>query len=401
MAWYNNIFKDKLEADEKLNPAQRFISMDEGFSISTSEVYTNYADAYEQIEVVNRAVNLIVDDAAEIPVDVGQKLGLTPVVKNIRKSKVDLLLNVEPNPFQDINSFKRNLVIDLLIDGNIFVYFDGAHLYQLPARNVDIETDENTYVKYYTYNGKLDYSPSEIIHIKENSFNSIYRGVPRLKPAWKRMQLLGSMRKFQENFFKNGAVPGLVLKTPNTLSDKIKERMLLSWRSKYNPDTGGHRPLILDGGMEIDSLNEVNFKELDFQASIRENEKIILEAIGVPPILLDSGNNANIRPNHRLFYLETVLPIVRKINFGFERYFGFSLAEDVSSIPALQPELQDQASYYATLVNGGIMTPNEARVAMRMPAIPGNDDVRIPANIAGSAANPSEGGRPADSEGEE
>ena len=137
MAWYNNIFKDKLEADEKLNPAQRFISMDEGFSISTSEVYTNYADAYEQIEVVNRAVNLIVDDAAEIPVDVGQKLGLTPVVKNIRKSKVDLLLNVEPNPFQDINSFKRNLVIDLLIDGNIFVYFDGAHLYQLPARNVN------------------------------------------------------------------------------------------------------------------------------------------------------------------------------------------------------------------------------------------------------------------------
>jgi HK97 family phage portal protein len=401
MAWYNNIFKEKLEVEEKLNPAQRFISMDEGFSVPTTENYRNYADAYEQIEVVNRAVNIIVDDAAEIPVDVGAKLGLTPVVKNIRKSKVDLLLNVEPNPFQDINSFKRNLVIDLLIDGNIFVYFDGAHLYQLPARNVDIETDENTYVKHYTYNGKLDYSPSEIIHIKENSFNSIYRGVPRLKPAWKRMQLLGSMRKFQENFFKNGAVPGLVLKTPNTLSDKIKERMLLSWRSKYNPDTGGHRPLILDGGMEIDSLNEVNFKELDFQASIKENEKIILEAIGVPPILLDSGNNANIRPNHRLFYLETVLPIVRKINFGFERYFGFSLAEDVSKIPALQPELQDQASYYATLVNGGIMTPNEARVAMRMPALPGNDDVRVPANIAGSAANPSQGGRPADSEGEE
>ena len=160
--------------------------------------------------------------------------------------------------------------------------------------------------------------------------------------------------------------------------------------------------MILDGGIEIDSLNEVNFKELDFQESIKENEKIILEALGVPPILLDSGNNANIRPNHRLFYLETVLPIVRKMNFAFERYFGFSLSEDVSNIPALQPELQDQASYYSTLVNGGIMTPNEARVAMRMEAIPGNDDIRIPANIAGagSAANPSQGGRPT-TEGED
>lgn len=404
MAWYNNLFSrtPKQDAEEKLNPAQMFIAREEGYSLGTSEIFTNYRNAYEQIEVVNRAVNLIVDDAAEIPVDVGEKLSLTPIVKNIRRSKVDILLNVEPNPFQDINSFKRNLIVDLLIDGNIFVYFDGAHLYQLPARNVEIETDERTYVKSYVYDNKLDYSPSEIIHIKENSFNSIYRGVPRLKPAFKRMQLLGSMRKFQENFFKNGAVPGLVLKTPNTLSEKIKERLLMAWTSKYNPNTGGHRPLILDGGIEIDSLNEVNFKELDFQESIKENEKIILEALGVPPILLDSGNNANIRPNHRLFYLETVLPIVRKMNFAFERYFGFSLSEDVSNIPALQPELQDQASYYSTLVNGGIMTPNEARVAMRMEAIPGNDDIRIPANIAGagSAADPSQGGRPT-TEGED
>jgi len=404
MAWYDNLFSrgPKEDVEEKLNPAQRFISREEGYSLGTSEIFTNYRNAYEQIEVVNRAVNLIVDDVAEIPVDVGEKLNLTPIVKNIRRSKVDTLLNVEPNPFQDINSFKRNLIVDLLIDGNIFVYFDGAHLYQLPARNVEIETDERTYVKSYVYDNKLDYSPSEIIHIKENSFNSIYRGVPRLKPAYKRMQLLGSMRKFQENFFRNGAVPGLVLKTPNTLSEKIKERLLMSWTSKYNPNTGGHRPLILDGGLEIDSLNEVNFKELDFQESIKENEKIILEALGVPPILLDSGNNANIRPNHRLFYLETVLPIVRKINFAFERYFGFSLAEDVSNIPALQPELQDQAGYYSTLVNGGIMTPNEARVAMRMEPIPGNDGIRIPANIAGagSAANPSQGGRPT-TEGEE
>ena len=395
MAWYNNIFsREQLDEEEKLNPAQVIISRDEGFSVGTTENYRNYANAYEEIEVVNRAVNMIVDDAAEIPVDVGEKLALDPVVKNIRKSRVELLLNVEPNPFQDINSFKRNLIIDLLIDGNIFVYFDGSALYQLPARNVDIDTHEKNFVKRYVYQGKLDYSPEEIIHIKENSFNSIYRGVPRLKPAWRTMQLLGSMRKFQDTFFKNGAVPGLVIKSPNTLSEKIKERMLAAWRARYNPNTGGNRPLILDGGLEVDSLTNVSFKELDFQASIEANERIILEAMGVPPLLLDSGNNANIRPNHRMYYLETVLPIVRKMNFAFERYFGFDLQEDISNIPALQPELRDQAAYYSTLVNTGVMTPNEAREALRMEALDGLDEVRVPANIAGSAANPEEGGRP-------
>ncbi len=393
MAWYSNIFRGRTD-EEKLNPAQIFISQEEGMVLGSTENVRNYTAAYEQFEVVNRAVNLVVDDVAEIKVDVGDKLALQSIQKNIRRSRVDLLLNLEPNPFQDINTFKRNLVIDLLMDGNIFVYFDGAHLYQLPAKNVEIETSERSYINAFIYDGKLSYSPEEIIHIKENSFESMYRGVPRLKPAWERMQLLGSMKNFQKNFFKNGAVPGLVLKSPNTLSEKIKERMLAAWRSRYNPNAGGHRPLILDGGLEVENLNAVNFRELDFQQSIEENEKTILEAIGVPPILLNSGNNANIRPNHRLYYLETVLPIVRKMNFAFERYFGYDLQEDISNIPALRPELQDEAAYYSTLVNGGVMSPNEARQALRLEPVEGHDDLRVPANIAGSAANPSEGGRP-------
>ena len=87
------------------------------------------------------------------------------------------------------------------------------------------------------------------------------------------MQLLGSMRRFQDNFFKNGAVPGLVLKSPNTLSEKIKERMLQAWSMRYNPKTGGKRPLILDGGLEVDELSKVNFKELDFQEAIKSNKE--------------------------------------------------------------------------------------------------------------------------------
>ena len=393
MAWYDRFIGRN--AEEKANPAQYVIARDQGTTIQSVEVVHNYRSAYEQLEIVNRAVNMIVDDAAEIPFDVGEKIvGTNPIVKNIRRSRVDLLLNTEPNPFQDVSTFKRNLLIDLLIDGNIFVYFDGAHLYHLPAEHVTIHSDEDKYVEKYSYDNSIDYNPSEIIHIKENSFKSIYRGIPRLKPAFRTMQLLGSMRRFQDNFFKNGAVPGLVLKSPNTLSEKIKERMLQAWVARYNPQSGGRRPLFLDGGLTVENLTEVSFKDLDFQEGIAANEKIILKALGIPPILMDSGNNANLRPNHRLFYLETILPITNKIAYAFERFFGFKLDENVSGIPALQPELRDQAGYYATLVNTGIMTPNEAREALRLETIPGFDKPRVPANIAGSASNPEEGGRP-------
>ena len=397
MAWYDRFIGKDVE--EKLNPAQPYYDHKVE---SSRENVTSYERAYEDLEIVNRGVNMIVDDVSEIPIAVGpQVVGVQTVVKGIKRSRVELLLNKEPNPFQDISTFRRNLITDYLIDGNIFIYFDGVHLYHLPANKMTIHASDSTYIEKFTFNQTVTYKPSEIIHIKDNSFYSIYRGVSRLKPALRTMILMRSMRDFQDNFFKNGAVPGLVLKSPNTLSEKIKERMIQSWTARYRPDTGGKRPLILDGGIELDSISNVNFKELDFQSAIAENEKIILKALGVPPILLDSGNNANIRPNMRMYYLETILPIVRKINFAEERFFGFHLSEDIKDIPALQPELRDASAYYTSLVNGGIISPNEARVRLGMDPAEGHDDIRVPANIAGSAVNPDEGGRPDQSEGEE
>ena len=394
MAWYDRFLR-KEEDVEKLNPIQQYL----GQATETSREYTqNYETYYETLEIVNRGVNIVVDDVSEIPHTVGAAAGHHASVKGIKKSRVSLLLNREPNPFQDVSAFKRNLITDFLLDGNIFIYYDGAHLYHLPADKVTIHGDSRTFVEKYTYND-IDYAPAEIIHVKENAFYSIFRGTSRLKPAVRTMQLTANMRQFQDNFFKNGAVPGLVLKSPNTLSEKIKERMIQSWSIRYRPDAGGRRPLILDGGIEVDSISNVNFKELDFQPAIAENEKIILKAIGVPPIMLDSGNNANIRPNMRMYYLETILPIVRKLNFAYSRFFGFSVEEDVTNIPALQPELRDQSQYYSALVNAGIITPNEARDALGFEAVEGYDDLRVPANIAGSASNPDDGGRP--SEGEE
>jgi HK97 family phage portal protein len=204
------------------------------------------------------------------------------------------------------------------------------------------------------------------------------------------------MIKFQDKFFENGAIPGLILKSPNSLSDKLKEKMIESWLNAYSPNNGGKRPLILDGGMELDRLSNTNFKELDFEVSIIKQEHAVLKTLGIPPILLDGGNNANIRPNQRLFYIETVIPLVDKLLKACERFFGWELIPD-NDIPGLQPELQELASYAVTLVNGGIITPNEARASLAYDDLdddPTMNEIRVPVNVAGSAADPSQGGRP-------
>lgn len=381
---------------EKLNPAQRWIAQDYG-DIPSVEPERSYIFYYETLEIVNRAVNMVIDDAAEINYSIGtEKVGF-PVISGIKRKTVETLLNIQPNPYQDLHSFRRNLLMDFILDGNMFIYFDGAHLYHLPANKVVIEPDPETYVNKYVFDGKIDYFPNEIIHVKDNNSQSIYRGGSRLKPAVRTMKLMKSMRDFQDNFFNNGAVPGLVIHHPDTLSQRIKDRMKEEWRQAYRPQSGGRNPMILDGGMKIDALSNVNFKDLDFTTSIDANEKVILKTLGVPPVLIDSGNNANLRPNHRLYYLETIIPIIKKLSSAYQQFFGFETYEDVAGIPAMQPELRDEAAYYSTLVNGGVITPDEARLGMGMDPLPNNQgaDIRVPANIAGSAANPSTGGRPA------
>ena len=377
---------------EKLNPAQPSINEGAVSSKEFKHVYTKY---YEKLEVVNRGVNMIVDNVSAIPLEVKGSAYSTGVVKGTRKVTLQRLVNEQPNPFMDINTFKRNLITDYLIDGNIFIYFDGEALYHLPADKVVIHGSNKNYVEKYTFND-ITYYPDEIIHVKENSFHSIYRGLSRLKPALRSMQILDEMRTFQDNFFQNGAVPGLVIKSPNTLSAKIKNRLIESWRLTYNPKSGGKRPMILDGGLEVSSLNDVNFKNLDFQDSVETIENTICKALGVPPILLDSGNNANIRPNHRLFYLETIVPITNKLSAALSRFFGYEVVPDMANVVAMQPELKEQAAYFTSLVNGGILTSNEARDKLGYETLEGGDEIRIPANIAGSAADPSVGGQEPD-----
>jgi hypothetical protein len=63
-------------------------------------------------------------------------------------------------------------------------------------------------------------------------------------------------------------------------------------------------------------------------------------------------------------------------------------------VTSLQPELSEQSQYYTGLVNGGIITANEAREKLGFCEADDCDEIRIPQNIAGSAVDPSEGGRP-------
>jgi len=395
---------------EKLNPVQPSIAAQEPFS--SPENIVDFKKAYREIEIVHRSVDIIINALIEVPIVVEGG----PPAKKVHK-----LISLKPNPFEDRVRLFRRAFLDFFLDGNAFFYYDketeGNALYVIPANDMEIVPDEKAFVSHYNYllrnksesdlfgYGKsrkaesIQFLPNEIIHVKSENEESIFRGYSRLRPCERLFELYYYMINFQRQFFKNNAVPGFVLTTENVLSQKIKYRLLESWRQSYTSLFNGARsPAILDGGLKIDKFSQVNFNELDFENSIERIQQDMGKALGVPYVLLKSGNNANIAANQVLFYNHTILPILEQFCSAFSHFFNnnISVRPDKTAILALQPDNRTQAIYYSTLVNTGIITPNEAREGLRFDKIidEDSDNIRIPQNITGSATDATQGGRP-------
>lgn len=387
MSWFSNLI-------QKLNPAQEHIVHLEGTNVY-SDAKISYTQALGKLESVNRGVSMIVSACASLDYDVKDKV-MEGSYPGVRVKSLATLLNSRPNPYQSVQEFRTNLFTDFILEGNAFMYYDGAYLYHLPASEVQILPDEKTFIKGYTYNSRTNFSPNEIIHFKDLSGTSIYRGTSRIAAAERNIKTLYKMQEFQEQFFENGAIPGFALGTENTLSQVAKDKTIANWMVKYSPKNGARKPIIIDSGLKPMQLGTTSFKEMDFDVSVKSHNVKILETLGVPPVLLDGGNQANISPNLRLFYLETVMPIVRKYISGMELFSGYDIDAITANVSALQPDLKDIAAYNVGLVNGGIITANEARIELRYEKDkdPESDKLRVPANIAGSAVQPNEGGAP-------
>ena len=396
---------------EKLNPAQPSIASLEPYA--SPETIVDFEQAYREIEIIHRAVEMVIAACVDTPLKV---TGQTPA------KKVNKLLNIRPNPFEDRVRFFRRALLDFHLDGNAFFYYDGNDLYLLPANDVEVVPDPHTFVNHYNYlvsnqqssdffgynkqtrkSEAIRFEPHEIIHITSENTSSIFRGTSKLKPLLRLIELYYYMINFQRQFFKNNAIPGFVLTTDNILSKRVKERLLEGWRNSYTTifDNARH-PAILDGGLKIDQFSQVKFQELDFENSIERIQQDMAKALGVPYVLLKSGNNANIDANQKLFYQHTVMPILNQFCSAFMLFFnnGVQIKPDKLTIPALRPDERTQSIYYSTLVNTGIITPNEARVGLGFPSIDGEDSIRVPQNITGSATDATQGGRPPNEESE-
>lgn len=367
-------------------------------------------NAYTYDATVNRCVNMLIDSSAEIELDVKDPYKFTPIAmlpngRRIKKADLTELLNTRPNPYQDANTFWRNMWTDFYVFGQMMIYFDGTALYRIPAGNTRVYAAEKTgVVSHFEYNG-VTYQANEVIYVRDNcvttSGGSEISANSRITAALNSIIRKDKVLMFREKFVDKGCIPGVVLESDDLLGRAFKERMREEISVEYNPQTGKYLNgvLILDGGLKLRSINTgENIKNLDFQKDMQGYDHDICVALGVPPILLEGGNNANISPNVKLFYSQSIIPNVRKLESCLELFFGYDIKQLTNDVAALLADKVAERSSIVGLKNNGIISGNEARSELRFEKStdPVMEEIIQPANVAGSATglDGEQGGRP-------
>lgn len=391
----------------KANPAQELISNEESSSgRKNTKPYTSEA-AFKKIEVVNRCINMIVDAASILTFDVKEPHSFLPIGtgdggKRVSAKKLQSILNLRPNIDLDANKLWRLAAMDMMFEGYITLYWDGVSLYHLPAANMTVYASDRRTVDYFVYAGGTRFDANEIIYVTDNHFESSQTsqisGYPRIMAIMDSLMQRKELLQFRSNYFSNGTMLNLILETDQVLNKRSRQRTEEEISQDYNPRTGRSTVKILDNGLKARTLSNSTAKDLSVKEDVDDMEAKVAMGLGVYDVLLKAGNNANIRPNIELFYYFTVMPIMQKVVSVLETFFGYDIAITTDKVPALAPDREKESKSLTALVNNGIMLGKEARAVLRLPEIddPLLEEIRIPANVAGSASGVAgqEGGTP-------
>lgn len=193
-------------------------------------------------------------------------------------------------------------------------------------------------------------------------------------------------------FFENGGVPPGLLKYNMALNDDKRDEIRDKWRSRYGNRFGrSHDIGILDANVEYQQTGS-KLDELQSQTLRSVAESRICMVFGVPPLIVYAyvgllrATYSNLGEAWRGFWDATMSPTFKELRdfwtwhllteFEDERAIRreqIKLAYDMSTVAALQEDVDGMQTRARANYAGGLINQNEARAAIGYTAIPGGD----------------------------
>lgn len=291
-------------------------------------------------------------------------------------------LLAQPNPWLTAWELWYLTVVHLELTGNCFWYVaplrDGAgrsglpgELWVIPTPWVRVVPDPVDYVKAYQVTAPglptESFAPSDIIHLKYPNPLDPHYGSSPLQAVALTVDANAELLKSRYHTFRAGPRPGIVLQTPQMLSDPTLHRLEERIRERFSGRENWHRPLVLEQGLTASPWT-LTPAEMDFLNSSKMTRDEIFALFRVPPpiagIVENMGLGSDIWAGARALFCEgTVQPKLDLIGQALTRDLGNRFGPDVTvRFPDCSPRASERRrGEDESDARWGLRTVNEIR----------------------------------------
>lgn len=317
--------------------------------------------------------------------------------EKIIDQKLDVLLNLRPNPYMTATTFWGTVELNKLHYGNSYIYIEAdkngfpKHLWILPSKQIEIYIDNKGifgslnaiwYVWTEQRTGKkYTFEMGEIIHLKTHVCFDGLSGVP-VKEILKTQintgkNSIGFLNKlYRNNMFGSKVIVHYTGELKSGSEAKLAEKL-----ESFSKNKGSGKFIPMPLGMQAQLLD---MKLAD--AQFFENNKIsalqLAAAFGIKPNVINDytkSSYSNSETQQIDFYVNTLQPLFR----AYEQEVSYKLLNfrDVESGYRLEinekilfkMDSRTQSDVYGKYLSNFVMTPNEVREDLNLPYIEGGD----------------------------
>lgn len=348
---------------------------DETWLKSVRDYYglSNVSNVYKQHQTVHMAINAIANCAAQVEFKLfNGKGGDGKEIKNHRF--LSLLEN--PNPALNQYQLWEATLIYYSLRGNCFWVMDEslgqvagtskipAMIWPIGPDGVKPILDGKELMGYSINNNRVPID--RVIHFKKFNPDNMYMGFDPIEPIKEIVNLDYKAMLYNKMFFDNSAMPGGFLSTDSKLTNDQYNRIKEQFEKNHMGIQNARKLGILEGGLKYQSGVE-SHRDMEFLEQRRYNTQEILGMWRVPKSMFsitDDLNYATAQSQRKLFWENTIIPVLRYIEDAINSYAQNRLKEeiygqfDLSNVSALMADYKEKVATAEALFRMGF-TANE------------------------------------------
>lgn len=321
------------------------------------------------IPVVTKSVNWIASAIASLPIKMYRRTdkGYIEVYDDYR---LPLLNNYSGN-CMTANDLKRQVIIDLLLEGNGYAYISklGNKIEKLSY----IPTSKLTYTESVDNIDKIvnvwvdgkqvqDYNVFRLVNNTKNGIS----GVGFISDCQDLLSTILSSLQYENNSISSGVRRGF-LKSKSKLDKDKMDELKQAWKRLTSPSQSD--VLVLNAGIEFeDASNTATESQLSQNKTINMHQ--ILAYFGLPTNFFEGANSDAYLTAVRI----AVIPIVKQLVNALNNYLLLEsekqdLKFDIDTSEILRINANERYNAYQTGLNSGILTIDEVRRMENLPVL--------------------------------